>query len=88
MNYELIANQFANLINSMCYYSVPARAWDGKPYPDVLDEPIEAMQKSGKVEYFLRGISQQEQQPAEVVIPNEILAKAAELAAKLLPPEH
>lgn len=81
--YELIANQLANLIDSMCYYSIPAKLWDGKPYPDELDEPTEALQKTGKLEYFLRGGSEYEQRPTEVVIPNSLLSKASELIAMI-----
>lgn len=82
-NYELIANQLANLIDAMCYYSIPAKLWDGKQYPAELDEPTEALRKTGKLEYFLRGCSEYEQRPTEVVIPNELLAKATELVAML-----
>jgi hypothetical protein len=83
MNYELIANQLANLIDAMCYYSIPAKLWDGNQYPTELDEPTEALQKTGKLEYFLRGGSEYEQRPTEVVIPNSLLAKAADLVAML-----
>lgn len=83
MNYELIANQFANLIDAMCYYSVPAKLWDGTEYPAELDEPTEALRKTGKVEYFLRVGSEYEQRPTEVVIPNSLLSKASELIAML-----
>jgi len=81
--YELIANQFANLIDAMCYYSIPANLWNGDQYPKDLDEPTEALRKTGKYEYFLRGDSEYEQRPSEVVIPNQLLAKAAELVAML-----
>ncbi len=80
---ELIAYQLANLIDAMCYYSIPAKLWDGKPYPAELDEPTEALQKTGKLEYFLRGGSEYEQRPTEIVIPNSLLSKAAELIAQL-----
>lgn len=81
--YELIANQLANLIDAMCYYSIPAKLWDGKQFPEPLDEPTEALQKTGKFEYFLRGGSEYEQRPTEVIIPNSLLSKACELIAML-----
>lgn len=80
---ELIAYQLANLIDAMCYYSIPAKLWDGKQYPAELDEPTEALQKTGKLEYFLRGGSEYEQRPTEIVIPNSLLSKAADLIAAL-----
>lgn len=80
---ELIAYQLANLIDAMCYYSIPAKLWDGKQYPAELDEPTEALRKTGKLEYFLRGGSEYEQRPTEIVIPNSLLSKAADLIAEL-----
>ena len=83
MDIELIAFQLANLIDAMCYYSIPAKLWDGKSYPEYLPEPTEALNATGKLEYFLRGVSEYEQRPTEVVIPSSLLSKAAELVAAL-----
>lgn len=83
MNIELIACQMANIIDAMCYYSIPAKLWDGQPYPEDLPEPAEALQQTGRLEYSPRGGSEYEQRPSEVVIPNSLLAKAAELVAAL-----
>lgn len=80
---ELILYQLANIINSMCYYSIPARLWDGSKYPDELDEPVEALKKTGKIEYWLRGGSEYEQRPTEEIIPGELLSQAASLVNEL-----
>jgi hypothetical protein len=80
---ELILYQLANLINSMCYYSVPAKLWDGEGYPEDLLEPMDALTQTGKLEYFVRGLSKYEQNPTEIVIPGKLLSDAAELVVRL-----
>jgi hypothetical protein len=80
---ELILCQLANLINSMCYYQIPAKVWDRTPYPEELQEPIDALRETGEVEYSPRGGSEHEQCPKEVVIPGALLRKAAGLVCDL-----